>query len=151
MPDFRTAPGSVYSNWYNIITFIIIIIIFIIIPRLTQLSSSSITLTQSLLNCPGVGFFYRAWRPVDYFTTRTMSSKFVLLSLADGWLLMAVLAGWQANMSGQSGCLDWVRKQGTRTDFHRNWNCRDTGCIARLSANIARLFWRSVGLAVCRV
>ena len=47
------------------------------------------------------------------------------------------------------GGLDWVRKQGTRTDFHRNWNCRDTGCIARLSANIARLFWRSLGLAVC--
>ena len=52
---------------------------------------------------------------------------------------MAVLAGWQANMSGQSGCLDWVRKQGTRTDFHRYLQCRDTDCFARLSANIVSL------------
>ena len=33
-------------------------------------------------------------------------------------------------------------------DFHRNSNCWDTDCIARLSANIVSLFWRSVGLAV---
>ena len=97
--DFRTAPGSLYSSWYNIITFIIIIIIVIIIPSLTQLpssSSSSSTLTQSLLKCAGVGFFYRAWRPVGYFTTWTMSSKLVLLSFPDGWLLMA------------DGCVGWL-------------------------------------------
>ena len=74
---------------------------------------------------------------------------FYFLSLiADCWWLMDVLAGWQANMSSQSGCSDWVRRQGTRTDFHRILNCRDTDCIARLSANIVRLFWRSVGLAL---
>ena len=33
-------------------------------------------------------------------------------------------------------------------DFHRNLNCRETDCIARLSANIVRLFWRPAGVAV---
>ena len=36
-------------------------------------------------------------------------------------------------------------------DFHRNLNCWDTDCIARLYANIVRLFWRPVGLAVLRI
>ena len=71
--------------------------------------------------------------------------------MADCSWLMAVLASWQANMSGQSGCFDWVRKKGTCTDFHRNLNGRDTDCIGRLSAKIVRLFWRSVGLAVSRL